>query len=66
MQDLEMLAVIYGVQISDLLRAPGDKETPELLRQAYEIITQRDRAAVRNWLASGAGLRDREEKEPPP
>ena len=58
MQDLEMLAVVYGVDVGALFREPGDNETPELLRLAYEVIMNKDRSAVRTWLTGGSVLRD--------
>ena len=58
MQDLEMLAVVYGVPPDALFRAPGDKETPGLLRQAYDVIMNKDREAVRRWIGGGQVLRD--------
>jgi transcriptional regulator with XRE-family HTH domain len=63
MQDLEMLAVVYGVPVGALFRAPGDAETPEMLRLAYEVIMHKDREAVRLWLSGGSVLR--EPTEPP-
>lgn len=57
-EDVEMLAKIYGVSADRLFFAPGDARTPDLLRQAHEIITTRDPAAVERWLASGSDLRD--------
>ena len=55
-EDLEMLAKIYGVSTDRLFFAPGDTQTPELLRLAHEIITTRDADAVRRWLASGQDM----------
>lgn len=57
-EELEMLAKIYGVDAWQLFHSPGDKETPELLKQAQQIIASRDREAVRRWLAAGDGLKD--------
>lgn len=66
MQDLEMLAVVYGVPADALFRAPGDKETPGLLRQAYDIVMSKDRAAVRVWVSGGQVLRDPPDETPSP
>ena len=59
---LEMLAKIYGVTVDRLFFPPSDTRTPELLRQAHEIIVTRDPAAVARWLASGSDLRGMDEK----
>lgn len=61
-EDVEMLAKIYGVSADRLFFSPGDARTPELLRQAHEIITSRDPDAVARWLASGSDLRDMDKK----
>jgi transcriptional regulator with XRE-family HTH domain len=55
-EDLDLLAKVYGVSPDRLFFAPGDRETPELLRQAHEIITSRDPEAVKRWLASGQDM----------
>ena len=57
-EDLELLAKVYGVTADRLFFAPGDTRTPELLRQAHEIIVSRDPEAVARWLASGMDLRE--------
>lgn len=61
-EDLELLAKVYGTQADRLFHAPGDKVTPELLGLAHKIITTRDEAAVRAWLASGDFLPPQDKK----
>jgi len=61
-EDIELLAQIYGVTPDRLFFAPGDKRTPELLRQAHEIIVSRDPEAVARWLASGRNIVPAEKK----
>ena len=60
-QDLKLLAEIYGVRPEQLLYSPTASQTVERMRQAYEVIATRDPAAVDRWLASGTDL-----KETPP
>lgn len=55
-EDLELLAKVYGVPVESLFHPPGDKETPELLLRAHEIITGRNREAVKAWLESARWL----------
>ena len=55
-EDLELLAKAYGVPAQSLFYPPGDQETPELLARAHEIITGRNREAVKAWLESARWL----------
>lgn len=52
-EDLELLAKVYGVTTDRLFFAPGDKRTPELLRRAHEIIVRSDPDALEKWLGMG-------------
>lgn len=61
-EDLELLAQIYGVTADRLFFAPGDDRTPVLLAEAHKIITGADPEAVKAWLASGAFLPPAEKK----
>lgn len=61
-EDLELLAKIYGVTADRLFFSPGDNLTPELLGEAYAIIRGKDSAAVRAWLASGKFLPESQKK----
>ncbi|GBQ23284.1 hypothetical protein AA103193_2360 [Tanticharoenia sakaeratensis NBRC 103193] len=55
-QDLELLARVYGVSADRLLFAPTDNETPERLKRAYTILSQSDPKAIEAWLAMGEAL----------
>ncbi len=55
-EDLELLAKVYGVTPDRLFFPPGDAQTPELLGEAQSIIRSKDPEAVRAWLASGKYL----------
>jgi transcriptional regulator with XRE-family HTH domain len=55
-EDLELLAKVYGVTADRLFFPPNDTATPALLKEAHGIITGRDPAAVKAWLASGQFL----------
>jgi transcriptional regulator with XRE-family HTH domain len=61
-EDLELLAKIYGVSADRLFFPPGDAVTPELLGEAYSIIRGKDQEAVRAWLASGKFLPESQKK----
>ena len=61
-EDLQLLAKVYGTTADRLFFPPGDALTPELLGAAHQIITTRDPAAVRAWLASGGFLPEAEKK----
>ncbi|WP_424140273.1 helix-turn-helix domain-containing protein [Roseomonas chloroacetimidivorans] len=52
-EDIALLAQVYGVTPDRLFFPPGDDRTPELLRKAHEIITSGDPEAVKRWLAMG-------------
>lgn len=58
-EDLELLARIYGVTADRLFFAPGDKETPGRIRKAFDIITTADPDLLADWLRTGEGLRKR-------
>jgi transcriptional regulator with XRE-family HTH domain len=55
-EDLELLAKVYGVSADRLFFPPSDTETPALLKEAHSIITGRDPEAVKAWLAAGQFL----------
>ncbi len=57
-EDLELLAKVYGVSPDRLFFAPGDTNTPERMRRFYEIVTTKDGSAVDHWLATGESLKD--------
>ena len=61
-EDLELLAKIYGVSADRLFFPPGDSLTPELLGEAYSIIRGKDPEAVRAWIASGKFLPESQKK----
>jgi transcriptional regulator with XRE-family HTH domain len=60
-EDLYLLAQIYGVTADRLFFPPGDVRTPEQIRRAFEIITSADPELVEGWLRTGEGLRTRDE-----
>ena len=55
-EDLELLAKVYGVSADRLFFPPNDTLTPQLLGEAHRIITGKDPEAVKAWLASGKFL----------
>lgn len=55
-EDLELLAQVYGVSADRLFFPPGDRETPELIKSALKILTTKNPEAVRQWLALGENL----------
>ena len=55
-EDLELLAKIYGVSADRLFFPPTDKVTAQLLGDAHGIITGKDPEAVKAWLAAGKFL----------
>lgn len=55
-EDLMLLAEVYGTTADRLFFPPGDAGTPAAMQAAYEIITSRDPEAVRRWLAMGESL----------
>jgi transcriptional regulator with XRE-family HTH domain len=55
-EDIELLAKIYGVTADRLFFPPADTLTPQLLGEAHRIITGKDPEAVKAWLASGKFL----------
>lgn len=57
-EDLSLLAEVYGTTNDRLFFAPGDAETPELMRRLWEVANGKDREAVNRWLALGETLPD--------
>lgn len=55
-EDLELLAQVYGTTPDRLFFPPGDDRTPELLKRAHGVIVSRDPEAVARWLAMGEML----------
>ncbi|MFT9221939.1 helix-turn-helix domain-containing protein [Gluconobacter oxydans] len=55
-QDLELLAEVYGVTADRLFFPPGDERTPDLMKRAYEILTNANPEAVERWLALGKDI----------
>jgi transcriptional regulator with XRE-family HTH domain len=67
-EDLYLLAQVYGVTPDRLFFPPGDRRTPEHIQRAFKVITSADPDLVDGWLRTGEGLRFRdpdEEMEPP-
>lgn len=62
-EDLEMLAQVYGVTADRLFFPPGDEHTPKMLRAAHEIITSADPEALAAWLATGKSLKRKASEE---
>ena len=55
-EDLELLAKVYGVTADRLFFSPNDALTPQLLGEAHSIISGKDTEAVKAWLAAGKFL----------
>lgn len=58
-EDLRLLAEIYGVTPDRLFYPPGDERTPDLFQRAFRVITEADPQAVERWLETGEMLRPR-------
>lgn len=56
-QDLEMLAEVYGVTTDRLFYQPGDERTPELMRRAFDVLKLANPADVEDWLRLGERLK---------
>lgn len=56
-QDLLLLAEVYGVTADRLFYPPDDTATPERMRRAWSVIVGADADAVENWLRTGEDLR---------
>jgi transcriptional regulator with XRE-family HTH domain len=52
-EDLMLLARVYGTTPDRLFFSPADARTPEMLRRAHEVIIARDPEAVSAWLGMG-------------
>lgn len=52
-EDLMLLAKVYGTTPDRLFFSPADAQTPEMLRRAHEVIIARDPQAVAAWLGMG-------------
>jgi len=59
-EDLQVLAQVYGTTPDRLFFPPADPLTPELLAKAHEVIVAADPEAVRRWLAMGELLPPRQ------
>ncbi len=55
-EDLELLARVYGTRADRLFFPPGDEWTPEALRRAHEVLTRLPRDKAARWLEMGADL----------
>lgn len=55
-QDLEVLARIYGVTPDRLFFGPGDERTPILMQRAFDILKGGDPEKVERWLALGEDI----------
>lgn len=58
-QDLQLLAEVYGVTADRLFFPPGDVRTPELIQRAFSVIVSADPELIEGWLRTGEGLRSR-------
>lgn len=56
-EDIQLLAQVYGVTADRLFFPPGDKHTPAQIHRAFEIITSADPDLIDGWLSLGEGLR---------
>lgn len=52
-EDLQLLAQVYGTTPDRLFFAPDNKLTPEQLQRAHDVIVSRSPEAVERWLAMG-------------
>lgn len=59
-QDLEVLAQIYGVTPDRLFFAPGDEQTPVLMKRAFDILKGGDPEKIERWLSLGEDLLNKE------
>ena len=55
-EDLKLLAEVYGITPDRLFFAPGDDRTPHLMMRAYNVLTSRDPGAVERWLELGESI----------
>lgn len=55
-QDLEVLAQIYGITPDRLFFAPGDERTPTLMRRAFDILKNADPEKLERWLSLGEDI----------
>jgi transcriptional regulator with XRE-family HTH domain len=55
-EDLRVLAEVYGTTPDRLFFPPSDQLTPELLAKAHAVIVSSDPEAVRRWLGMGEML----------
>jgi len=55
-EDLLLLAQVYGVTADRLFFPPGDKWTPAAMQAAHHIIVTAAPEKVLRWLAMGADL----------
>lgn len=60
-EDIKLLAEVYGVTVDRLFFSPLDKRTPAQIHRAVEIITASDPDLIDDWLNLGKGLRSRPE-----
>ena len=56
-EDLRLLAEVYGTTPDRLFFEPGDERTPEALQRAYQIILTKDGNALEMWLKLGESLK---------
>lgn len=55
-QDLELLAKVYGVTPDRLFFEPGDADTPERMKRAFDILKAANPEQIERWLALGEDL----------
>lgn len=55
-EDLELLAQVYGVRADRLFFPPGDEWTPEALKRAHDVLVRMPRDKAMRWLEMGADL----------
>lgn len=58
-EDLRLLAEVYGTTPDRLFFPPGDQATPDRLQRAYKVIMDATPEAVEHWLQTGEGLRQK-------
>lgn len=59
-EDLRLLAEVYGVTPDRLFFEPGDKLTPALFQRAFKVITDASPEAVETWIRTGEQLRQKD------
>lgn len=55
-EDLRLLAEVYGVTPDRLFFAPGDDRTPKLFARAFQVLMNAPAEDVEHWLRTGEAL----------